>query len=51
VKDVLFKPNQPDPTGQKAGSRAGVLSSMIGIAARKSIETGQSIKIEDLIKL
>ena len=51
VKDVLFKPNQPDPTGQKAGSRAGVLSSMIGIAARKSIETGQLIKIEDLIKL
>lgn len=51
VKDIFFKPNQPDPTGQKAGSRAGVLSSMIGIAARKSIETGKSIKIADLIKL
>lgn len=51
VKDLLFKPNQADPTGQKAGSRAGVLSSMIGIAARKSIETKKSVQISDLIKL
>jgi len=51
VKDMFFKPGQPDPTGQKAGSRAGILSSMIGIAARKSIETGQKIAIKDLIKL
>ncbi len=51
VKDLLFKPNQPDPTGQKAGSRAGVLSSIIGIAARKSIETKQVVKISDLLKL
>lgn len=51
VKDMLFKPNQEDPIGQKAGSRAGVLSSMIGIAARKSIETGKMVKIDDLINL
>lgn len=51
VKDLLFKPNQADPTGQKAGSRAGVLSSMIGIAARKSIETKKTVQISDLIKL
>ena len=51
VKDMIFKPNQPDPLGQTAGSRAGVLSSMIGIAARKSIETGGAVKISDLIKL
>ena len=50
VKDLLFKPNQTDPTGQKAGSRAGVLSSMIGIAARKSIETNKVVQISDLIK-
>ena len=50
VKDLLFKPNQTDPTGQKAGSRAGVLSSMIGIAARKSIETKKAVQISDLIK-
>lgn len=51
VKDMFFKPDQQDPTGQKAGSRAGVLSSMIGIAARKSIETGKAVKITDMIKL
>jgi predicted dehydrogenase len=51
VKDMFFKPGLPDPTGQKAGSRAGILSSMIGIAARKSIETGQRVSIKDLINL
>ena len=51
VKDMFFKPDQQDPTGQKAGSRAGVLSSMIGIAARESIETGKAVKITDMIKL
>ncbi len=51
VKDMFFKPGLPDPTGQKAGSRAGILSSMIGIAARKSIETGQKVAINDLINL
>lgn len=50
VKDMLFKPNQSDPTGQRAGSRAGVLSSIIGIAARKSIETKKTVQISDLIK-
>ena len=51
VKDMFFKPNQPDSSGQKAGSRAGVLSSMIGIAARKSMETGRKIRIDEMIKL
>ena len=50
LKNLMFKPDQPDPLNQRAGSRAGVLSSLIGIAARKSIETGERIKIEDLIK-
>jgi len=51
VKDMFFKPDQPDPIGQKAGSRAGVLSSMVGIAARRSIEQGGTVNIDDLIKL
>lgn len=51
VKDMFFMPDQDDPTGQKAGSRAGVLSSMIGIAARKSMETGRKVKINEMIKL
>ena len=50
VKDMLFKPNQSDPTGQRAGNRAGVLSSMIDITARKSIETKKAVRISDLIK-
>jgi len=49
IKDLILKPNQPDPLDQLAGSRAGVTSSLIGIAARKSIETGKRIKIADLI--
>jgi predicted dehydrogenase len=49
LKDLIFRPNLPDPLDQLAGSRAGVMSSLIGIAARKSIQTGQRIKIADLI--
>jgi len=31
------------------GSRAGVMASLVGIAARKSIETGETINIKDLV--
>jgi hypothetical protein len=49
LKDLLFKPGTPDPLGKAAGSRAGVMASLIGIAARKSIETGRSYRIAELI--
>ena len=49
LKDTIFLPATPDPLGSKAGSRAGIMSSLIGIAARQSIETGQKIKIADLV--
>lgn len=49
LKKLLFEPGQTDPLGKLAGSRAGVMSSLVGIAARKSIETGKRIKIDDLI--
>ncbi|MCK9639318.1 MAG: Gfo/Idh/MocA family oxidoreductase [Prolixibacteraceae bacterium] len=49
LKDMIFLPGTPDPLGSKAGSRAGIMSSLIGIAARKSIETGQKVKIADLV--
>jgi hypothetical protein len=49
LKDLLFLPGQKDPLGKLAGSRAGILSSLIGIAARQSIETGEKVKIADLI--
>ena len=32
-----------------AGSRAGIMSSLIGNAARESIETGKRVKIRDLV--
>lgn len=49
LKDLLFLPDQNDPMGKMAGSRAGIMSSLIGIAARQSIETGERVKIADLI--
>jgi predicted dehydrogenase len=51
LKDLLFKPDQSDPLGKLAGSRAGVMSSLIGIAAHKSIQTGKRIKIAEMVKI
>jgi predicted dehydrogenase len=50
LKNAMFLPPEADPLGCKAGSRAGIMSSLVGIAARQSIETGQKVKIADLIK-
>lgn len=49
VKDLIFNPDIKDELKQRAGSRAGVMSSLIGIAAKKSIETGKKVNISDLI--
>jgi predicted dehydrogenase len=50
--DTIFKnPDAPDPLKQKAGVRDGVMSILIGIAARKSTETGKPIKIAGLTDL
>ena len=43
--------DQPDPLHSRAGSRAGVMSSLIGIAARHSIETGAKVRISELLDL
>jgi hypothetical protein len=52
MMDKLFKdPNMPDPLGQQAGTRDGVMSILVGIAARKSIQQKQPIKIEGLTSL
>ena len=51
LQDLLFR-NEPatDPLHLRAGLRAGVLSSLVGIAARHSIERGsQPVKIADLV--
>ena len=49
LRNMIFRKETPDPLGARAGSRAGIMSSLIGIAARQSIETGQKIKIADMI--
>ncbi len=49
LKDIIFVPGTPDPLRSKADSRAGIMSSLIGYAARHSIETGQKVKIADLV--
>ena len=50
LRDMLFNEGQPDPLGKMAGSRAGVMASLVGIAARKSIETGETINIDELVE-
>ncbi len=43
--DQIFGAGGADPLGQKAGSRAGALSALIGIAANESIISGKVEKI------
>jgi predicted dehydrogenase len=50
MKDQLFIPGKGDPLGKMADSRAGVMASLIGIAARESIKTGKTIRTADLIQ-
>ena len=49
LKKLMFVPGETDPLAKLAGSRAGVTSSIIGIAAKLSIESGERINISDLI--
>ena len=52
MMDRLFKnPDAPDPLDLSAGTRDGVMSIMVGIAARKSAESGKSVKIADLTSI
>ncbi|MEM1123567.1 MAG: Gfo/Idh/MocA family oxidoreductase, partial [Bacteroidota bacterium] len=48
---ILRNPNNPDPLKHAAGVRDGAMSILIGIAARRSIERGQPVRIEDLTDL
>jgi hypothetical protein len=52
LQDKIFvNPEVPDPFGRTAGSRDGAMSVLIGIAARKSIQSGKPIKISELTDL
>lgn len=49
LREMIFSENIPDPMEKMAGSKAGVLASLVGIAARKSIQTGGPVHISELI--
>lgn len=46
---MLLEDGIPDPLGQLADSRAGVMSAMIGIAANVSIREGRNVSIASLL--
>jgi predicted dehydrogenase len=52
LQDKIFRDtNAADPYKHAAGSRDGVMSAIIGIAARKSIEENRIVKIEELTSI
>ena len=51
IKAMVFDPSMPDPLHQRAGMRAGILSSAIGIAGYTSIDTGRRVRIDEVVKL
>jgi hypothetical protein len=52
LRDLIFKKTPGvAPYLQLPGSRAGAMSCLTGIAARKSCDEAKPIKISDLVKL
>ncbi|QEG36298.1 Gfo/Idh/MocA family protein [Bythopirellula goksoeyrii] len=52
LQEKLFQdPDATDPYNRVAGLRDGAMSIMVGIAARKSIERGEPVRIAELIDL
>ena len=52
LHDQIFKtPEKKDPFDRPAGVRDGAMSILIGIAARKSIESGHPVRIAELTDL
>jgi hypothetical protein len=48
---VFLTPEKKDPYDRAAGIRDGAMSILIGIAARKSIESGDPVRITELTDL
>jgi hypothetical protein len=52
LQDKIFRdPNMADPYNHSAGTRDGAMSVLVGVAARKSIDTGKPVEIESLTDL
>jgi len=47
MRNTLFR-DGADPLGQRAGSRAGAMSVLTGLAALQSVDTGQEVLIADI---
>ncbi|WP_342360926.1 Gfo/Idh/MocA family oxidoreductase [Terrarubrum flagellatum] len=46
LQTMMFKPDQEDPLGQKAGARAGAMSVLCGVAAVNSMKSGKAVAVE-----
>jgi predicted dehydrogenase len=52
LQDQLFRnPNAPDPLKHAANLRDGAMAILVGVAARKSIDEGRPVRIEELTDL
>ncbi len=52
MQDHIFRdPDGPDPYGQRAGLREGAMSALVGIAARKSVQSGEPVRVGELTTL
>lgn len=49
LEDIFLEDNNNDPLNRKAGGIDGAMSILTGIAARKSIELGRAIDIDELV--
>ena len=49
IREHLFREDVPDPLGQRAGSRAGAMSTLVGAAGNLSILTGQAVRLSELL--
>jgi len=48
LREHIFGPPKPDPLHQAADVRDGAMSVLIGVAARKSIDSGRAVRITEL---
>jgi predicted dehydrogenase len=52
LQEQIFSPTAPaDPFGRSAGHEQGAASILVGIAANRSLETRQPVRIQDLVNL
>lgn len=49
MRNMIFKPDMQDKLAQRAGTRAGAISVLCGIAALTSSRTGKVVNISDLM--